>query len=49
MKDNFVIKFDELKNTNSKGFINQIEKLDCIYNKTKEIYFDNENIYLEMN
>ena len=49
IKSNFAIKFDEMKDTNSKVFINQIEKFDNIYNKTKEIYFDKENIYLEMN
>lgn len=48
MKDDFVTKFDEIKESNSNLFIKQIEKMDCIYNKTKEIYFDNENIYLEM-
>lgn len=47
IKDNYMAKFDELKNSNSKSFTNQIEKIDCIYNKTKEIYFDSENIYLE--
>ena len=49
IKDNFAIKFDDMKESNSKPFINQIERINCIYNKTKEIYFDNENIYLEMN
>lgn len=49
IKDDFATKFDDMKESNSKPFINQIEKVDCIYNKTKEIYFDNENIYLEMN
>lgn len=48
IKDDFATKFDNMKESNSKLFINQIEKIDCIYNKTKEIYFDNENIYLEM-
>ena len=48
IKDNFINKFDEIKESNSKSFINQIEKIDCIYNKTKEIYFDSEKIYLEM-
>ena len=48
IKDDFATKFDNLKESNSKLFINQIEKVDCIYNKTKDIYFDNENIYLEM-
>ena len=36
------------KESKSRSFINQIEKVNCIYNKTKEIYFDKENIYLEM-
>lgn len=48
IKDDFATKFDDIKESNSKLFINQIEKVDCIYNKTKEIYFDKENIYLEM-
>ena len=48
IKDNFAIKFEEIKDSNSKSFINQIEKVNCIYNNTKEIYFDSENIYLEM-
>lgn len=48
IKDDFAAKFDDMKESNSNPFINQIEKVDCIYNKTKEIYFDNENIYLEM-
>lgn len=48
IKDDFANKFDDMKESNSKPFINQIEKVDCIYNKTKEIYFDKENIYLEM-
>ncbi|MGN1379667.1 MAG: hypothetical protein ACI4XR_04685 [Bacilli bacterium] len=47
IKDNYIAKFDELKNSNSQSFINQIEKIDYIYNKTKEIFFDSENIYLE--
>ena len=48
IKDGFVAKFDEIKESNSKPFINQIEKVNDIYNKTKEIYFDDEKIYLEM-
>lgn len=47
IKNNFVNRFEEIKESNSKPFINQIEKMDIIYNKTKEIYFDNENIYLD--
>lgn len=48
IKDDFITKFDDIKESKSRPFINQIEKVDCIYNKTKEIYFDKENIYLEM-
>lgn len=48
IKNDFATKFDDIKESNSRPFINQIEKVDCIYNKTKEIYFDKENIYLEM-
>lgn len=48
LKDNFITKFDEMKETNSKVFINQIDKIDSIYNKTQEIYFDRENVYLKM-
>lgn len=48
IKDNFATKFDEIKESNSKTFIDQIEKVDFIYNKTTDIYFDNEKIYLEM-
>jgi hypothetical protein len=48
IKDDFATKFDDIKESNSRPFINQIEKVDCIYNKTKEIYFDKDNIYLEM-
>ena len=48
IKDDFATKFDDIKESNSRPFINQIEKVDCIYNNTKEIYFDKENIYLEM-
>ena len=47
IKNNYISKFDELRSSNSHSFVNQIEKLDCIYNKTKEIYFDKEKIYLE--
>ena len=48
IKDEFATKFDDMRESNSRPFINQIEKVDCIYNNTKEIYFDKENIYLEM-
>lgn len=49
IKDNYVTKFDEIKNTNTRVFINQLDKVNSIYNKTKEIYFDKDNIYLEIN
>ena len=48
IKENFSDKFEEMKESNSNPFISQIEKVNRIYNKTEEIYFDNENIYLEM-
>ena len=48
IKDNFVTKFGEIKESNSKPFIAQIEKVNCVYNKTTNIYFDNEKIYLEI-
>lgn len=48
IKDEFATKFDDMRESNSRPFINQIEKVDCIYNNTKEIYFDKENIYLKM-
>ena len=48
IKDEFATKFDDMRESNSRPFINQIEKVDCIYNNIKEIYFDKENIYLEM-
>lgn len=49
IKDNYVTKFDEIKNTNTKVFTSQLDKVNSIYNKTKEIYFDKDNIYLEIN
>ncbi len=48
IKNNFVSILDEIKDTNAKTFIKQIEKVDSIYNKAKNIYFDKENIYLEI-
>lgn len=48
IKDDFATKFNDMKESKSSLFINQIERIDCIYNKTKEIYFDKENIYLKM-
>lgn len=49
MKEKIVTMFDEIKNTNTRVFINQLDKVNSIYNKTKEIYFDKDNIYLEIN
>ncbi len=48
IKDNFVTRFESMKESNSEIFINKIEKIDCIYNKTKNIYFDNEKVHLEI-
>ncbi|MDD5888350.1 MAG: hypothetical protein PUC82_02555 [bacterium] len=48
-KNKFADKFSDIKDSKSKPFINQIEKINLIYNNTKEIYFDDKNIYLEMN
>ena len=47
IKEGFSARLEEIKESNSKPFIKQIEKMDGIYNKTKEIYFDDEYIYLE--
>ena len=43
----FAIQFNEMKDTKSKVFIKQIEQIDLVYNKTKNIFFDNEFLYLE--
>ena len=48
IKENYLERFENIKDSKSKPFINQIEKINTIYNKTKEIYFDNKNIYLSM-
>lgn len=48
IKDDFATKFDDMRESNTRSFINQIENVNCIYNKTKEIYFDKENVYLEI-
>lgn len=48
IKDNFAIRFESIRESNSKPFIKQLENIDSIYNKTKEIYFDGEKVYLEM-
>ena len=47
LKENFAIQFNEMKDTKSKVFIKQIEQIDLVYNKTKNIFFDNEFLYLE--
>ena len=46
MKEEFTKKFDEISSSNTKAFISKVDTLNSIHNKTKEIYFDNENIYL---
>ena len=48
IKDNYVIRFKEIENLHLDPFIDQLDMMDRIYNKTKEIYFDSEYIYLEM-
>ena len=48
IKDSYVAEFETMRETNVKMFICQIEYLDQIYNKTTDIYFDQENIYLQM-
>lgn len=44
-KNQFMDRLEEAGETNLDPFIHQIEQFDFIYNKTKEIYFDNENLY----
>lgn len=48
IKENYAEEIEEMKDANVKSFANQIENVNCIYNKTKEIYFDSENIYLDV-
>lgn len=48
IKDNYALEFSEMKDSNSELFVRQIEKIDGIYNRTKEIYFDQDNIYLDI-
>ena len=48
IKENYVSEVEEMKVTNIKPFVDQIENLNCICNKTREIYFDDENIYLDI-
>ena len=38
--------FAEVSNPNTGGFINRLEDMDRIYNHTKEICFDKNNLYL---
>ena len=38
--------FAEVSNPNTDGFINNLEDMDKIYNHTKEICFDKDNLYL---
>lgn len=38
--------FAEVSNPNTGGFINKLEDMDRIYNHTKEICFDKNNLYL---
>lgn len=47
IKNEFIKKFEEISKSNTKAFINKVDDFNCIYNKTKEIYFDGKNIYLD--
>ncbi len=47
IKDNYIKMFEKVKDTNAKTFISQIERLDKLYNKTENIYFDKKCIYLQ--
>ena len=47
IKNEFIKKFEEISESNTKTFINKVDDFNCIYNKTKEIYFDGKNIYLD--
>ena len=38
--------FAEVSNPNTAGFVNKLNDMDKIYNHTKEICFDRENLYL---
>jgi len=46
-EEGFVDEFNKMKDSNSKIFVHRIEQVDLIYNKTKEISFDKEFMYLE--
>lgn len=46
IKNEFSDRFELIKNSNAEIFINKVDDLNQIYNKTQSIYFDNENIYL---
>lgn len=48
IEDNYANKFERVKDTYSNTFSNQIEKINIIYNNTKEIYFDKDKIYLDI-
>ena len=47
IKNEFIKKFEEISESNTKTFINKVDDFNCIYNKTKGIYFDGKNIYLD--
>jgi len=49
IKDNFMERFKEIKELSSVQFISKIEEISVIYNNTKNIYFDDLKIYLEVN
>lgn len=47
IKNKFSDKFESIKNSNAEIFINKVDDINHIYNRTQSIYFDNENIYLD--
>lgn len=47
IKNEFSDRFELIKKSNAEIFINKVDDINQIYNKTQSIYFDNENIYLD--
>lgn len=48
IKDKYSKKLDEISESNINLFISKIADINCIHNRTKEIYCDDENIYLDI-
>lgn len=49
IKDNYSDKFSEINKSNIEPIIENVELLNNICNNTKDIYFDDKNIYIEFN